>query len=115
MRVSRSPQCMPRSLTASTLKPVLVVKVCCGTGVVGKTARFWLVELMDTFGRVPSWSLSVMVPAPVASASVALVAPIRLTLKVSVGSAAVSLTVVTDKVWVVVPGAKLRVTPVRAV
>ena len=56
-----------------------------------------------------------MVPTPSESLMVALVALLRLTLKSSVDSTAVSLIVVTAKVWVVVPGLKVTVAPVRAV
>jgi hypothetical protein len=70
---------------------------------------------MDTFGRVTGWSLSLRVPTAWASAIVALVARLRLTLKVSVDSTVTSLMVVTAKLWVVVPAGKVSVTPVRAV
>ena len=60
-------------------------------------------------------SLSRMVPTPCASAMVALLGLLRLTKKVSVDSIAVSSTVVTAKVWVVLPAGKLTVTLERAV
>ena len=75
---------------------------------------FWETLAIDSVGKA-AVSLSLMVPTPSESPMVALVALLRLTLKRSVDSTAVSLIVVTAKVWVVVPGLNVTVTLVRAV
>ena len=68
----------------------------------------------ETVGAVTATSSLVMVPVAVAVPRVAPTGLVRVTVKASVGSAVVSPVTATATVWVVTPGAKVRV-PVLAV